>query len=1149
MSLMHGTMRNQHGYKMDQLKIQVHRVDPLLRGDHNIKHRHHPEQQFSRRRCQDLRRVEMQLHLHIAAFRTGPGPTPDDTEAEKGDDWTPSEEWVKRKKPSSVEVKVHAAEDYTNQEQQIALLKSGKDFIISNVEGPHSTQTYGNNLLWRRYLRRLTFHAALSFNILTEGQLDSQMTNESDHEWLRLYHYITTSTEFIRCKGYPVTEVLAMLTLGVQETVEGGIRQKIKSLGSKIGQFIIEKPWVDQWDKLGGQVRNNTSLILTDLTYQTRSSSGAIQDIETGLHKMGASFVKVYQLPYESLEEPKDFLKLAKEAETFLRSNANTIQNVTVHVWISFTALFKGQNRVLVPDDDYVEKLADIIGDISMSSPLPIFVNVLTNARFFGSQSSIVSIAEEFSIALKNRGIMHSTNEKFWKQIYACGSSPFYWRKGEGKEVIWAMLEKSLMRQKVFLHCAMDHNTIPDLNKECVHVKNTGFDIDTIKRCTEHPRIIPRMRHGDTNDATTGSTEIIGGMNNMKESTQRRAWSDIRRGVFMPEPLNDVDEHWIEVTEHSEMMCKSCKSFGMGDPRTDFNTENRMSCLNCASNWTRSGMYGTEIINMDEHTQDARVAARLINVYNSCIDWREMNAENDLKGFLLAATCAMITGYSTSSDVLKQVSHRGAIRIPAYMVKGKCRRSLLSQFGVQRETRTEKLDNGNYRVRWFYRLLWDGGNVAYHDYMKTVLTKEEVESILPPNASAEFIGDIFEFWLGMLELGIQFPTMFRGWGANLDSCLAGLEESFWLFCNSCRRADTVNNKRNRSRKAYIPQVENAVVTAILQDAQVFKLLTQHQITRMPIIPTANYDDHPETIEISSSDEDEGDEVEEPDDDAPSPTARGTRTEQTSGETEAGNYDIEVDEEDDDVGGQPSEAKKRRTDIRSIRDQFDEMMAKASEIRFCFICGSDHNIEQCPQHDTEQMRDAFLHMRLVMNEQSKSPSSSEKSKTATRGRKDKLPKNIMPEGERWRRTRFTEKEEVTKSYYSQPAYMYEIGDREEGGPFLVNGAEVHPPDEGVRNRRELDALVERAAEESPPVLPTIHELNLLNPQSHDEYLEWLRQERVQRGNTWNFKYLQPHTYGINIGTLQMARIGGEDYVGHGWCRVHQYYGKRVDGEEE
>ena len=129
-----------------------------------------------------------------------------------------------------------------------------------------------------------------------------------------------------------------------------------------------------------------------------------------------------------------------------------------------------------------------------------------------------------------------------------------------------------------------------------------------------------------------------------------------------------------------------------------------------------------------------------------------------------------------------------------------------------------------------------------------------------------------------------------------------------------------------------------------------------------------------------------------------------------------------------------------------------MIAEASQIRYCFICGGDHDIEECLQHDNEQMRDALVRMRSVMNEQSKSPSSSEKSKMATRGRKDKLPKkSIMPEGKRWRRTRFTEKEEVTKSFYSQPAYMHEIGDREEGGPFLVNGAEVHPPGEGVQNR--------------------------------------------------------------------------------------------------
>ena len=218
-----------------------------------------------------------------SAFRTGPGPAPSSgqKEAEKEDkDKTPTVDWVKRKKPSNVDTYIHAAEDYDHQEQRITFLRSGKDFVVSTIGGPHSTHVYGSSLVWKQFLRRLTFHAALSFNILTEGQLDAQMLNENDHEWLKLYHYLTTTTELVRCKGYPVTEVLAMLTLGVQETVEGGIRRRLKSLSNQIGQFVAVKPWIGTWDELGGQVRMNKCLILTDLTYQTKSSSRVTHDIE-----------------------------------------------------------------------------------------------------------------------------------------------------------------------------------------------------------------------------------------------------------------------------------------------------------------------------------------------------------------------------------------------------------------------------------------------------------------------------------------------------------------------------------------------------------------------------------------------------------------------------------------------------------------------------------------------------------------------------------------------------------------------------------------------------------------------------------------------------------------------------------------------------
>ena len=109
----------------------------------------------------------------------------------------------------------------------------GRTFVLSTIEAPHSTREF-SNLQWKQYMRRMTFHAAQTYNICTEGQLDSQMLNANEFEWLKLYHYISTTTELVRCKGCPVKEVLAMLTLGAGDTVPGDIRNNLKKLGNQI---------------------------------------------------------------------------------------------------------------------------------------------------------------------------------------------------------------------------------------------------------------------------------------------------------------------------------------------------------------------------------------------------------------------------------------------------------------------------------------------------------------------------------------------------------------------------------------------------------------------------------------------------------------------------------------------------------------------------------------------------------------------------------------------------------------------------------------------------------------------------------------------------------------------------------------------------
>ena len=154
---------------------------------------------------------------------------------------------------------------------------------------------------------------------------------------------------------------------------------------------------------------------------------------------------------------------------------------------------------------------------------------------------------------------------------------------------------------------------------------------------------------------------------------------------------------------------------------------------------------------------------------------------------------------------------------------------------------------------------------------------------------------------------------------------------------------------------------------------------------------------------------------------------------------------------------------------------------------------------------------------------------------------------MAQEKRWNRTRFTEKEEVSKSFYNQPAYMFEIGDREEGGALLVNGIEVNKKGQGVQNRDQLDLLIERAAQESPLTIPSIRALNDKSPNlTEEESLKRLRAERDLNGPNWNHRHLHPWTYGEDIGVLEITSI--TEYVGNGWKDVYKYPGTMTSGRE-
>ena len=105
----------------------------------------------------------------------------------------------------------------------------------------------------------------------------------------------------------------------------------------------------------------------------------------------------------------------------------------------------------------------------------------------------------------------------------------------------------------------------------------------------------------------------------------------------------------------------------------------------------------------------------------------------------------------------------------------------------------------------------DGGNVAYAEYVKRILSEEDFITVCGGAPMrwrrwakdmllfSTCIGDIFEFWLGTFYIASIFPNVLE-WGPDMGGCLRGFKESFYVYVASSKGSRTVNTKiKNRSQ--------------------------------------------------------------------------------------------------------------------------------------------------------------------------------------------------------------------------------------------------------------------------------------------------------------------------------------------------------------
>eukprot|EP00435_Cladocopium_sp_Y103_P043653 s1874_g12.t1 len=565
------------------------------------------------------------------------------------------------------------------------------------------------------------------------------------------------------------------------------------NLGCKFSENVLATSRVDE---IGGMVRSEPTIMLVDFDYRTKSTQGNTDNIESGLQSLGFAQLSIFQPDREHVTDPNAFLQTARSLRHHLKTSMALGSKTTVHVWFSFAAVMKFNPtqhgaKMNVPEG-FFNKFTDILVEIQKDVARPILVCLLPDGEFHGVTIDQRKVASTFEQQLKAKGIMSTTTNYMWRALFAIGKMPHKIRQGAGKDLTWAIVEKVLFRQKMMLMGALEKVSIEDLNGRAVGYEKIGIEKAVLDRCTVPTIFKEEYDQSASTRKPVASDRVIGSMKSSEYISRTSTWEEARFGMMTPVPRTAECEFWLEVPRGANVyLCDRCAS---GNDATFFsNTTCPHSCLNCSANWSRDSAYGIEKDEVFIMQQLGRVAGRLYDVYSKDAEWTSLKAKHDLRSFLVAAT--KVFKFSTSDkelkDLHKTISNLGALRVPVYHFANRCRQGHCRRVGVIREVR-----NVDGQDRYFYQMTYDGGNVAYKDFLTALLTEDEYIGLFRGKSrsetSAEGMGDIVECWMGT-----YFPQLFERWGDQLEECRYGLESSFWTYQAAFRDSTTDNTRDGR----------------------------------------------------------------------------------------------------------------------------------------------------------------------------------------------------------------------------------------------------------------------------------------------------------------------------------------------------------------
>ena len=523
----------------------------------------------------------------------------------------------------------------------------------------------------------------------------------------------------------------------------------------------------------------------------------------TTRHGMGRRAAQIH----ESKERrPIDqFIDTINRVISFIRMEVNDQGNVTVHLWLSLQLLLdhKPPHNVML-ENSFMNQFVKGVTDLDQIASRPVIV-AINNDSMFNCMDSVTSrIAVVMTERLKSQGVMVTSDQRMWRSMYSQFGGQLKilstTRRGSlGKTAIWSVIEKNLFRQRVFLMCATNREFVSTLNEGAFKPKESGIDPDLL---TTGPTQVFRIASGEmTPDDYAKADAKILQKSPPPGTTTTRFTKDKRYKTQWIEPMLNVQElepettyncYWFPVFPDSvDLLCEKCRSAESMDA-IEFNQHRPTTCINCSAN-TQDHCQGSA------PTLGARrsvlvLAARLKVAFENC-GVTVLDISKGFQPWLVLAPSSVIANKHPKygEQLMKSLSHMGGVRVPPNQVKEIFKNGRGKQFSVYRERIWDRLAK-----KWIlaFRVTKDCGNVAYKDFFEQVAVpeiKDRNDIFAFSRATAEKVGDIIEFWLGILDVASMARGLVDVFETQIDPAeyLNGLEKALKAFGSTARTSSTV----------------------------------------------------------------------------------------------------------------------------------------------------------------------------------------------------------------------------------------------------------------------------------------------------------------------------------------------------------------------